>query len=77
MAARDAVVDPTHQRQLVRAEVAAVLYTLLGSAKLARLEPRSYLRAAAEAALCGREPLLPHVHREQARRRERRPRTHV
>jgi hypothetical protein len=46
-------------------EVAAVLYTLLESAKLARVEPRSYLRAAAETALQGREPLLPHVHREQ------------
>jgi transposase len=48
-------------------EVAAVLYTLLESAKLARVEPRAYLRAAAEAALCGREPLPPHVHREQTR----------
>jgi transposase len=48
-------------------EVAAVLYTLLESAKLARVEPRAYLRAAAEAAITGRTPLLPHVHREQAR----------
>lgn len=48
-------------------EVAAVLYTLLESAKLSRVEPRAYLRAAAEAALRRREPLLPHVHREQTR----------
>lgn len=44
-------------------EVAAVLYTLLESAKLARVEPRSYLRDAAEAALKGQQPILPHVHR--------------
>jgi hypothetical protein len=44
-------------------EVAAVLYTLLESAKLARVEPRGYLRAAAEAAITGKPPLLPHVHR--------------
>ena len=48
-------------------EAAAVLYTLLESAKLARVEPRSYLRAAAEAALTGRPPLLPHVYRERIR----------
>ena len=48
-------------------EVTAVLYTLLESAKLARVEPRSYLRAAADAALTGRPPLLPHVHRERIR----------
>ena len=45
-------------------EVAAVLYTLLESAKLARVEPRSYLPAA-EAALSSRPPLLPHVQRER------------
>ena len=48
-------------------EVAAVLYTLLESAKLARVEPRSYLRAAAKAAITGVAPLLPHLHREQTR----------
>ncbi|MDB4987225.1 MAG: hypothetical protein JWN04_2403 [Myxococcaceae bacterium] len=48
-------------------EVAGVLYTLLESAKLAGVEPRAYLRAAAEAALTGRPPLLPHVYREQLR----------
>ena len=45
-------------------EVAAVLYTLHESAKLARVEPRSYLRAAAKAAITGAAPLLPHLHRE-------------
>ncbi|MDB4988797.1 MAG: hypothetical protein JWN04_3975 [Myxococcaceae bacterium] len=46
-------------------ELAAVLYTLLESAKLARVEPRMDLRSAAEAALTGRTPLLPHVQRER------------
>ncbi|MDB4988882.1 MAG: hypothetical protein JWN04_4060 [Myxococcaceae bacterium] len=46
-------------------EVVAVLYTLRQSAKLARVEPRSYLRTAA--ALRGREPLVPHVFRERLR----------
>ncbi|MDB4987213.1 MAG: hypothetical protein JWN04_2391, partial [Myxococcaceae bacterium] len=45
-------------------EVAAVLYTLLESAGV---EPRDYLHAAAEAALTGKPPLLPHVYREQLR----------
>ncbi|MDB4988300.1 MAG: hypothetical protein JWN04_3478 [Myxococcaceae bacterium] len=49
-------------------EVAGVLYTLLESAKLAGVEPRDYLHAAAEAALTGTPPLLPHVYREQLRR---------
>jgi transposase len=49
------------------AEVAAVFYTVLESAKLAGAEPRNYLRAAAEAALTGRPPLLPHVYWEQLR----------
>ena len=48
-------------------EVAAVLYTLLESAKLAGVEPRDYLRAAAVAELMGQPPLLPHVYREQLR----------
>ena len=48
-------------------EVAAVLYTLLESAKLAGVEPRDYLRAAAEAALAGQPPLLPHVYRDRLR----------
>ncbi|MDB4987436.1 MAG: hypothetical protein JWN04_2614, partial [Myxococcaceae bacterium] len=48
-------------------EVAAVFYTLIESAKRAGVEPRAYLRAAAEAALTGKPPLLPHVYREQLR----------
>ena len=50
-------------------EVAAMLYTLLESAKLARVETRSYLRAAAEAAITGAAPLLPHLHRARTRPR--------
>ena len=41
-------------------EVAALFYTLVESAKLAGIEPRSYLRAAIIAALNGETPLLPH-----------------
>jgi transposase len=48
-------------------QVAALFYTLLESAKLAGVEPRGYLRAAAEAALKGEAPLLPHEHRERLR----------
>ena len=48
-------------------EVAAVLYTLLESAKLAGVEPRAYLRTASEAAPTGGPPQLPHVYREQLR----------
>jgi hypothetical protein len=48
-------------------EVAAALYTPLESAKLSRVEPRSYLRAAAEAAITAKPPLLPHVHRDGLR----------
>jgi hypothetical protein len=48
-------------------EVAATLYSLLERAKLAGVEPRDYLRAAAEAALTGKPPLLPHVYREHLR----------
>ena len=44
-------------------------YTLLESAKLAGVEPRGYLREAAEAALKGEAPLLPHVHRERLKQR--------
>jgi predicted esterase len=47
--------------------VAAVLYTLLESAKLAGIEPHDYLRAAAEAALTGQPPLLSHAYRDQLR----------
>ena len=39
-------------------EFAAVLYMLLGSAKLVGLEPRDYLQAAAENALTAQLPLL-------------------
>lgn len=46
-------------------EVAALFYTLLESAKLARVEPHGYLRAAAEAALAGQPPLLPHAYRQR------------
>ena len=49
-------------------EVAALFYTLLESAKLCGVEPRAYLRAAAEAALTGEPPLLPHQYRERIRR---------
>lgn len=41
-------------------EVAAVLYSLIESAKLAKIEPADFLGRAAEAALAGAEPLLPH-----------------
>jgi transposase len=41
-------------------EVAAILYSLLESAKLCGVEPKAYLRAAVLAALNGEPPLLPH-----------------
>lgn len=41
-------------------EVAALFYSLIESAKLADVEPADFLRRAAEAALAGAEPLLPH-----------------
>ena len=41
-------------------EVAAVFYTLIESAKLAGVEPAAYLQRAAEIALAGGEPPLPH-----------------
>ena len=41
-------------------EVAALFYSLLGSAKLAGVEPKAYLRAMAYAAIRGEELLLPH-----------------
>jgi transposase len=41
-------------------EVAAILYSLLESAKLCGVEPKAYLRAAVQAALNGESPLLPH-----------------
>ena len=49
-------------------EVAAVLYTFLESTKLARVEPRSYLRVAGTS--CSHEsstPLLPHLHCKRTR----------
>ena len=48
-------------------QVAALFYSLLESAKLAGVEPHGYLMAAAEAALAGDAPLLPHVHRQNLR----------
>ena len=48
-------------------EVAAILYTLLESAKLAGVEPRDYLRAAAENALTAQPELLPHGYRQRLR----------
>ena len=41
-------------------EVAALFYSLVESAKLARVDPAKYLRAAAEAAIRGGIALLPH-----------------
>ena len=41
-------------------EVAAVFYSLIESAKIAGVEPADFLQHAAEAALAGAEPLLPH-----------------
>lgn len=41
-------------------EVAALFYTLLESAKLAGMEPKAYMRAAARAALRGEDVKLPH-----------------
>ena len=41
-------------------EVAGLFYSLLGSAKLARVDPRVYLREMAGAAIRGEELLLPH-----------------
>ena len=47
--------------------VAAVLDTLLESAELVGVEPRNDLRAAVEAALTCRPPLLPRGDRDQLR----------
>jgi transposase len=41
-------------------EVAALFYSLIESAKLAGVEPKAYLRLAAQAALRGEKPPLPH-----------------
>jgi hypothetical protein len=41
-------------------EVAALLYSLIESAKLAEVEPRAYLRVAVDAALSGETIPLPH-----------------
>ena len=41
-------------------EVAALLYSLIESAKLAGVAPNTYLRAATMAALRGEPALLPH-----------------
>ncbi len=46
-------------------EVAALFYSLLGSAKLAGVEPKAYLRAMAYAAIRGEELLLPHEYVSQ------------
>jgi hypothetical protein len=40
--------------------VAALLYSLLESAKLVGIDPAAYLRSAVEAAFAGREIPLPH-----------------
>jgi transposase len=48
-------------------EVAALFYSLLGSAKLAGVEPKAYLRAMAYAAIRGEELLLPHEVARDAR----------
>ena len=40
-------------------EVAAIFYSLIESAKLARVDVREYLRAVAVASIEGREPVLP------------------
>jgi len=41
-------------------EVAAIFYSLIESAKLNDIAPRDYLKIAAEAALRGETPPLPH-----------------
>lgn len=41
-------------------EVAALFYSLVESSKLARVEPKAYLRLAVQAALRGELPPLPH-----------------
>jgi hypothetical protein len=46
-------------------EVAALLYSLLGFAKLAGVEPRGYLTDMALAAIRGEELLLPHEYAAQ------------
>jgi transposase len=48
-------------------EVAALFYSLLGSAKLAGVEPRAYLKDMALAAIRGEELLLPHEYAAQNR----------
>jgi transposase len=50
-------------------EVAAILYTLLESAKLAGVDPKAYLRGATYAALRGETPMLPHEAAAAARAR--------
>ncbi|MFH0902795.1 MAG: hypothetical protein V2A73_19365 [Pseudomonadota bacterium] len=46
-------------------KVAALFFSLLGSAKLSGVEPKVYLRAMAYAAIRGEEMLLPHEHARQ------------
>jgi len=46
-------------------EVAALFYTLVESAKLVDVDPRTYIMAAALAALRGEPTLLPHLFRKQ------------
>jgi transposase len=43
------------------AEVSALLYTLIESCKLAKVDPRKYLRMAVHSFLAGEEPPLPHA----------------
>jgi len=51
-------------------KVAALFYSLLGSAKLAGMEPKAYLRAMAFAAIRGEELLLPHEASRDARHQD-------
>ena len=41
-------------------KTAAILYSLIESAKLNHVDPDAYLRSAVEATINGDEPLLPH-----------------
>ena len=46
-------------------EVTALLYSLVGSAKLAGVDPRAYLKAMAYASIRGEQLLLPHEYAAQ------------
>jgi len=58
--------DPSREKELggnrwrAAAKTAAILYSVLESAKLANISPKKYLTAAVRGALEGREALLPH-----------------